>query len=264
MLPNWSKKLLIRLSNSLDLPTYQLTYLHTYPPTICKHTYLPTSYSPPTILHPYLLTYLIIYLLLPTYHLKTYLPTSYFAPTILHFYLRNLITYFLFLTYHLKTYLPSIYHHKTLSTYFLVPTHHPTSLATYLLNYLPPVSYLSFKNLTYLPPISNLPYKTLPTSYFPPITIQIYLFTSYFPLTILHPYLCTSHFPLAIQNPYIPIRHKFNPPLTTHFGLFFLALYRISTRCHSWVGKLSIFLNTILTLPTLFDSYNNPFHYPLH
>jgi len=85
MLPNWSKKLLIRLNNSLDLPTYQLTYLHTYPPTILQ-TYLPT------------------YLLLSTYH-----PTS--LPTYLFNYVsftsnlsfKNLSTYLLFRTHHHKT-----------------------------------------------------------------------------------------------------------------------------------------------------------------
>jgi len=155
MLPNWSRKLLIRLSNSLDLPTYQLTYLHTYPPTnlliyipthlpSCKHTYLPTSYSSPAILHPYLFTYLITYFLLPSYHFKTYLPltylikpylpTFYFPPTIMHIYLCTYLT-----------------------TYFLFPTRHPTSLHTYLFNYLSFISNLSFKNPIYLPPISHPP-----------------------------------------------------------------------------------------------------------
>jgi len=106
MLLNWSKNILIRLNNSLDLPTYQLSYLHTYPPTILQ-TYLPTYH--PTSLPTYLFNYLSFISNLSFKNLSTFdLP------------------------------------HKTLSTYFLFPTHHPTSLLMYLLNYLLPISDLSF------------------------------------------------------------------------------------------------------------------------
>jgi hypothetical protein len=74
MLFNWSRQL---TNNSLSHPTYQLIYLHTYPPTILQ-TYLITllllpTYHP-TFLFINLFTYILTNLLLFTYHPKS-LPT---------------------------------------------------------------------------------------------------------------------------------------------------------------------------------------------
>ncbi len=118
MLHNWSRQLLIRLGNNLGLPTYQLTYLHTYPPTIlqtylCTQLLLPTYH--PTSLHTHLPSYIL-----------TYPPTSYFPPTIIHPYIPP--------TSYFPTHLPT----QLLTSYGLQATYLPTLLptkhhATYLL-----------------------------------------------------------------------------------------------------------------------------------
>jgi hypothetical protein len=82
-----------KLGNSVGLLTYQLIYLHTYPPTI---------------LQTYLRTYLFRISHLPSYILAC-------QPTYLHTYLPP--------TSHLPSYIPA-YLLTYLPTYFLFPTNH--------------------------------------------------------------------------------------------------------------------------------------------
>jgi hypothetical protein len=114
MLFNWSRQL---TNNSLSHPTYQLIYLHTYPPTMLQ-TYLiilllfPTYH--PTFLFINLFAYILINLLLSTYH-PTYLFANLFTYIPTYFVLPTYILPISHLPFYILTYLP-IY--KYLPTYF--------------------------------------------------------------------------------------------------------------------------------------------------
>jgi len=119
MLFNWSRQL---TNNNLNHPTYQLIYLHTYPPTILQ-TYLITllllpTYHP-TFLFINLFTYILTNLLLSTYH-PTYLFANLFTYIPTYFVLPTYILPISHLPFYILTYLPTPLPTKHHASYLLI------------------------------------------------------------------------------------------------------------------------------------------------